>query len=241
MRRLQVSDPVQYLAVSANGKLLAVETQASNATNSRVDVLDMATGTTLHSYPVAGNAAGLAFSFDSRELASLGSGIDVRDIASGHELFSPSVPSEAESIALSPTAPELAVGTADGKIYLFDVRSGKASESPITAAASNVFGLAYSSDGRLLAAALRDGTTVLVDRASGELLGNPFPKVTGALPTVLFAANRDLVINYVGTALAWPTDVATLERYACQVAGRDITPAEWANVLPNRPYQHVCP
>ena len=182
-----------------------------------------------HSPPTAGN------------WRLVGSSIDVRDVASGRELFSPSVPGEAQSIAVSPTSPELAVGTADGKICLFDVRSGKVSGAPITAATSNVLGLAYSSDGRLLAAALRNGTTVLVDRASGELMGNPFPKVTGALPTLLFTQNRDLVITYLGTGVAWQTDVTTLERYACQVAGRDITPAEWASVLPNRPYQPVCP
>jgi hypothetical protein len=49
------------------------------------------------------------------------------------------------------------------------------------------------------------------------------------------------MVLYNGVAADWPTDVSSWERYACQVAGRDITPTEWANVLPNRPYQHVCP
>jgi hypothetical protein len=28
---------------------------------------------------------------------------------------------------------------------------------------------------------------------------------------------------------------------ACQVAGRDLTRAEWAGLLPSRPYRHGCP
>ena len=57
----------------------------------------------------------------------------------------------------------------------------------------------------------------------------------------LFTANGDLLINYLGTPTDWPTNLGAWARYACQVAGRDITPAEWADVLPDRPYQHVCP
>ena len=29
--------------------------------------------------------------------------------------------------------------------------------------------------------------------------------------------------------------------FACMVAGRDLTKAEWRDLLPDRPYQHVCP
>ena len=36
-------------------------------------------------------------------------------------------------------------------------------------------------------------------------------------------------------------DVRTWERFACQVAGRNLTRAEWHDLLPNRPYETVCP
>jgi hypothetical protein len=89
-------------------------------------------------------------------------------------------------------------------------------------------------------ASLRDGTTRLIDLESGQQLGNSFPIESGfTIP--LFTANGDLLIGDVNTATVWPTSLAAWEHYACQVAGRDITPAEWANVLPDRPYQHVCP
>jgi hypothetical protein len=36
-------------------------------------------------------------------------------------------------------------------------------------------------------------------------------------------------------------DTGTWERFACRVAGRDFTRAEWHDVLPNRAYRSVCP
>jgi len=38
----------------------------------------------------------------------------------------------------------------------------------------------------------------------------------------------------------WPIDVRTWERFACRVAGRQLTRAEWADALPDRPYERVC-
>jgi hypothetical protein len=58
---------------------------------------------------------------------------------------------------------------------------------------------------------------------------------------VRFAPNGDLVIDNLADTAVWPTGLDAWERFACQVAGRDLTRAEWADLLPNRPYQHVCP
>ena len=89
-------------------------------------------------------------------------------------------------------------------------------------------------------ASLRDGSTRLIDLESGQQLGNSFPTVDG-FTVPLFTAKGDLLLNYVNMATDWPTSLTAWEHYACQVAGRDITPAEWADVLPDRLYQHVCP
>ena len=144
-------------------------------------------------------------------------------------------------MAFSPVAPVLGIGTADGQVYQWDVERGVQLGRPLTVAASNVLDIAYSPDGKLLVAGLRDGSTRLVDLGSGQPLGNSFPMESGDFTLSLFTAKGDLLINYVGTATDWPTSLAAWEQYACQVAGRDITPVEWANVLPDRPYQHPCP
>jgi hypothetical protein len=88
---------------------------------------------------------------------------------------------------------------------------------------------------------MQSGDTVLLDVASGQRMGTAFPVVTGTIAVPLFGRNGDFVIGYIPNVADWPTDLGSWERFACQVAGRDMTPTEWADVLPNRSYQHVCP
>jgi hypothetical protein len=86
-----------------------------------------------------------------------------------------------------------------------------------------------------------DQTTTLLDLRSRKPLGNAFPNEQAAITIPTFEPNGDLFINYLSNGEEWPIDVRTWERYACQVAGRDLTRAEWADLLPNRPYQRLCP
>ena len=246
LRRLHVADPVTWLAISPDQRLLAIQTQKVDASDTRVETFDFATGTPLLHFAVPYGSGGVAFSADNRELAALGccapgSSIEVWDTTSGRELFHPRLAVQVHTIAFSPTSPVLAAGTADGKILMWDTRRAAQIRAPITTAASNVLTIAFSPDGRALAASFFNGDTILWDLQSGQRMGDSFPAMAGAIPTPLFSPNGDLLINYNGTAADWPTDLASWERYACQVAGRDLTPNEWAAVLPNRPYQQVCP
>ena len=101
--------------------------------------------------------------------------------------------------------------------------------------------ISFSPDGRLLAASSFDQTASLWDLRSRKRLGNSFPTEPSWVPVARFAPNGDLVIDRTADMADWPTDVRTWERFACQVAGRDLTPAEWHDILPDRPYRHVCP
>ena len=56
-----------------------------------------------------------------------------------------------------------------------------------------------------------------------------------------FEPSGRLLITELGSAIEWPLDRPTLQRFACQVAGRDLTREQWHDVLPNRPYRPVCP
>jgi len=71
-------------------------------------------------------------------------------------------------------------------------------------------------------------------------LGADFPVPQGVIPIARFAGDRDLVIVNLADAAVWPTDPLKWERFACQVAGRDLTRAEWKDALPDRRYQRVC-
>ena len=100
--------------------------------------------------------------------------------------------------------------------------------------------VSFSPDGRLLAASAADQTATVWDLASRTRLGTTFPTVQGTLPVANFAPDGDLVISYLADAVKWPMDPQTWERFACKVAGRDLTPAEWDDILPDRDHQRVC-
>jgi hypothetical protein len=101
--------------------------------------------------------------------------------------------------------------------------------------------LSFSPDGAEFAAGSFDLSTSLWTVSTRKEIGNSFPERLAAVPAPRFEPNGRLLIDYLADAAQWPTDVATWERFACQVAGRDMTRAEWRTILPARPYIDVCP
>jgi WD40 repeat protein len=114
--------------------------------------------------------------------------------------------------------------------------------SPIVVggATSAIRSISFSPDGRLLEATSEDGTNTLWDLGSRKRLGDTFPIDEGWFGDARFAPDGDVVIEHEWNFGIWPTDLHTWIGFACQVAGRDLTRAEWNDVLPNRPYEHVC-
>ena len=246
VRTLHLSDPVWRVSVSPDGKLLATQTQGQEDSDTTVEVRDLSSEKLLYSHRVPYGAGGLYFSPDGRALAALGccqpdSSIVVWDARTGAELFTPHVDGKANSIAFSADSRLLGAGMEDGRVVFWDSRDGKQLGSPIQVAIGSVYTIGFSPDGRLLVAGSSDQTTTLLDLRSRKPLGNAFPNEQSAITVPTFEPNGDLFINYLSNGEEWPIDVRTWERYACQVAGRDLTRAEWADLLPNRPYHHVCP
>ena len=147
----------------------------------------------------------------------------------------------ARSVAFSPDQRVLAAGTEDGHLELWDARSGAALGEPIQAAAGTVEAISFSPDGRLIAVSSADLTATLWDVWARKRIGDVFPQEPGSVPIARFAANGDLVVENVSETAIWPIGVDEWVRYACAVAGRDLTPVEWSDLLPGRLYRHVCP
>ena len=86
-----------------------------------------------------------------------------------------------------------------------------------------------------------DGRVALWDGKTGALLGSVV-----ASPNVATAAGfaRDghtvVIASTDGTVARWDTDVEQWISAACGLAGRGLTAAEWAAVLPDRPYVDTC-
>jgi WD40 repeat protein len=166
--------------------------------------------------------------------------VTVWDTRTGKELFAPHVPGIPATAAFSADGRLFSVGTQDGKLVFFDSRSGGQVGSPLQVSGSIVGQVSFSPDGGLFAVSAYDQTVSLWDLRTRKRLTN-FPLVLGYVPWPLFTPKGDLLISYSGYGYLWPTSVSTWERNACQVAGRDLTSAEWHDLLPTRPYLDVCP
>ena len=98
-----------------------------------------------------------------------------------------------------------------------------------------------SPTGRSAAVSAADNSVSVWDLRSRERVGNPFGPYPGLIPVTMFEPDGRLLIVLLESAVHSPTDVQTWERFACQAAGRDLTRAEWHDLLPTRPYISVCP
>ena len=244
-RTLRMPQPVWWTAVSPDRRLLAVQTQAANSPNSIVYVVALATGRIVQTHLVRHGIGGVEFTGGGRELVALGccesgSTLAAWAAGSGRRLFARAAGGQATSFDIARDGRLLALGTADGEVLLLDPRTGAQARPPLKAAAANVAQVAFSPDDRTLAVAADDGTVSLWDLGSRTRVGDPFPPMPGVFFSPLFEPNGRLLMVGVSNAVQWPIDVRTWERFACHVAGRQLTRAEWADVLPDRPYERVC-
>ena len=246
-RTLRFADPVWWTTASPDGKLLAVQTQAANSPDTRVEVVRIATAKVLQTHTLRHGPSGVAFTRDGREIVALGccwsgsgSTLVAWDTRAGRQLFSQGSDVHATAFDLSPNSRLVGVGTGDGKLLLLDARTGKETAAPIQVAAGNISQLSFSPDRHSLAVASTDHTASLWDLRSRKRLGDAFGPFRGTTPAVSFEPGGRLLLGLLSSAVEWPTDVRTWERFACRAAGRDLTPAEWHDLLPNRAYHPVC-
>ena len=242
-RTLRFAPPVWWTAASPDGKLLAVQTGPAHGSD--IEVVRIATGAVLQRHTLPHAPAGVEFSHDGRELVALGcctasaSMLAAWDVRSGQQLFDLG-DLNANAFDIAPGSELLGVGTEGGQVLLLDPRTGRQTAPKIQVATGDVGQISFSPDGRSYAVGSQDGTASVWDVRSGTRVGNPYVS-PDAIPQVVFEPNGRLLIENLTTAIEWPMNVETWEQFACRVAGRNLTRAEWHDALPNRAYRPTCP
>lgn len=244
-RRLRFEAAVFATAISPDGRLLAVLRQADGVRDATVDVRDLDSGATLLTRTVRGGAGDVRFSHDGRALFASGccrggSTVASWDARTGARRFERTSEDHMTAFALLPDSSALLVADEDGALALWDARTGRQRGPATTVAPAGVTQIAASPDGRLFAVADFSGSATLWDVRTRKRVGDEFTIPPGVIPSVTFEPNDRLLITERGSAVDWPLDRRTLQRFACRVAGRDLTRDEWSDLLPSRPYRPVC-
>ncbi|MGI5227777.1 AAA family ATPase [Actinoallomurus sp. CA-142502] len=212
---------IDVIAFSRDGRLLA-----TGDADGAVRLWDARTGRRIgtpftgHNGPVGA----VAFSPDARTLATVGRDGTARlwDVATHRQIGAPLIGQDEQADA---------------------VPSGPAGRTIPTGHHLDVFGLAFSPDGRTFATAGSDGKARLWDTATHNQLGGPLIGHSGSVTDVAFGPGGGVLATAGadGTARLWDVSApGDPPASLCAVAGRSLTRAEWDRYVPGQSFQHVC-
>jgi WD40 repeat protein len=136
-----------------------------------------------------------------------------------------------------------------GQVELLDVRSGRPVRPAVQAHDAGAYWAAFSPDGTRLVTNAQDGSVLLWDTRTAEVLARVSMSrnggQTGSAPSAAAfrADGRTLLIapEFGHAVFVWDPSKERALDFACRMAGRDLTQAEWADNFPDQPFQETCP
>jgi len=216
------SSPVSDIAFSPDGRSLVSAQQGSA-------VVWTMTGERAIGRPIGGERAlvtGVAFAPDGRWLLAgrLGGDAIVVDVATGRQLRRLPVGPVVSSVAVRPDGKLVAVAAIDGRVHLFDPRTGAAVGAPLGVRGPMVWQVGFSPNGKLLAIAVdpngiqglgaqkRDGEVQLWDVDARRRVGRAIRPAAGSVLSLAFDSEgtRLATGSYKGQLDVW--DVASRTR-----------------------------
>jgi WD40 repeat protein len=145
-------------------------------------------------------------------------------------------------VAFTPDGRFIVGGSYKGWVRLWSTTTFKPVTRKLPAHAGRVEWASVSPDRRILATGGPESAVRLWDLRSETPFGAPLPALPGHGAAPLFSRDGAhlFVLTDGGVGYRWDVRPASWARYACALAGRSLTPAEWEEALPRRPYAPAC-
>lgn len=165
------------------------------------------------------------------------------DVASDQQIAAQTnLSASINALAFSPDGLTLASAGSDNLVVLWDISNPAQpiQRATLTGHNSTVSALAYAPTGEFLVSGSNDGTIILWS-SRGEIIGQPLVGHTGKIGVVTFGADAKTLysVGSDGRVLRWNLDDDDWINQACQIAGRNLTQAEWAQYFDD-PYRVTC-
>ncbi len=150
------------------------------------------------------------------------------------------------TLAFSPDNHWLASGSGDQTVRLWNVGSPSPGADPLVLRghANHVNTLAFSEDKQWLATGSDDGTALLWDLTAHNPAEEPIhlSDHQGPVKTLAFSPDSHWLATGSGdnTIRLWLVRFEDLKNLACQIAGRNLTHAEWNKLFPQQTYHKTC-
>jgi WD40 repeat protein/DNA-binding SARP family transcriptional activator len=145
--------------------------------------------------------------------------------------------------AISTDARTLMTGGQTGIVRLWDLSAGAPLGAPLAGLSGFADTVDLAPDGRTAVGADAAGNVLLWDVPTRSKIGDAFPgPVAGRTAAASFTPDGRsvVVVSDTGAGWVWDVDPSDWLQRACAVAGRNFTPQEWQEFLPDRPYQATC-
>ena len=130
----------------------------------------------------------------------------------------------------------------DRDLVELDVNTGLPLRPPVVAHDDTVTTVVYSPDGTRILTAGWDASVALWDTETGRLVARVVTPDLHSSAQFLDDGRSVLIADgYEKSVHRWDTRPGYAVDFACRMAGRDLTKAEWAEQFGDRPFQETCP
>jgi WD40 repeat protein/DNA-binding SARP family transcriptional activator len=231
--------PTFAIAFSPNDRLLATAD-----VNGLIRIYHQRTGRYSDAAYAQGTLQALDFSGDGRFVAAAGLAGQITVIGLRHDTVKTLYLGNDDIFALrfSPEGDTIATGDFHGDVDFWNANTGRQLPQRLVGTGGSVDSVSYDPNGSRLMTISSDGGIRLWDLTNDKLIGSPLPGGTGDGWGTFSPSGKEIVaVFHNGTGVLWNVDPAAWSTRACQIANRNLTRAEWRDVLPNLPYRKVCP